>query len=96
MSILRNPSFRRWGVRLVFWPALTFGAVALWRGLTRSEPPMPRLPVRRSPVAPRSSRLRRLKGPAPEVVLPTGFWDASHSAALQGPERDHLGAPTRY
>lgn len=61
----------------LLWPAVALGilAVALQRR-SRAPAPLPRLPVRRKPRAPSSSRLRRLSAPPAEVELPGTFWDA--------------------
>jgi len=57
--------------------ALAIGALT-WRRYFAPPPPMPRLPVRRTP--PRPSRaerasLARSRAPAPQVVVPHAFWD---------------------
>lgn len=61
----------------LIWPVLVLGILAMALGRSSGAPaPMPRLPVRRKPVAPSSSRLRRLSAPAPDVDPPGSFWDA--------------------
>lgn len=65
--------------RKLILPAAALGilAVALGRR-SRAPAPMPRLPVRRKPKAPNSSRLRRLGSTAPaELAPPEMFWDAA-------------------
>lgn len=77
MSLRRShPLFR--SANKLLWPALALGilAVALGRR-SRAPAPMPRLPVRRKPRPPSSSRLRRLSAPPTEELVPPGsFWDA--------------------
>ena len=89
--LLRGPStssLLRWSFspslswKRIVLPALAVSiAAAVWARRSRSERPLPRLPVRRQPIASQASvsradRSRRLQAPAREVVLPVEFWDA--------------------
>jgi hypothetical protein len=79
-------SFRRFSLRRsmsasglgLVLPALALAIAAVaWRRHFAPQPPMPRLPVRRTPPRPsRSARADFVSAPAPEVVVPHWFWDA--------------------
>ena len=76
----RGAALSAW--RSLLLPAVVLGLATMWARSSRADLKMPRLPVRRTPPAPRQAstpradRLRRLQAHAPEVVLPMAFWDA--------------------
>jgi hypothetical protein len=68
----------------LLWPAVALGILALaLQRRSHAAPPLPRLPVRRKPPSPSSSRLRRLSAPPADVELPGAFWDASGPESAQ-------------